>query len=166
MQNIVELQDKTTINKKNTTKINSRFGELEINLDKKINFPQGIIGLASYNQYVLADFPDQIMNNEQLKILQSIEDENISFIILPIGCDGNKLFGGMIDEQDIIEACNSLNFDYQQIALLLILNIKKKSENYFENYVNLKAPIFIDVKKMEAAQYILRNNKYEISKKI
>lgn len=55
----------------------SRFGELEVEDDKVINFPTGLIGLPDLTRYILIDHKDSA-----LKWLQSLDDPDIAFIVV------------------------------------------------------------------------------------
>ena len=60
--------------------INSKhFGELEIEKEKILKFVDGIPGLNNLTEYVIIDNPDPEI---PFKWLQSIEDEDVTFVIL------------------------------------------------------------------------------------
>ncbi len=56
----------------------TRFGRLEVGKDKVIHFPEGIIGLPEDKRFILMDYKDTF-----LKWLQSVDDPNIAFIVVP-----------------------------------------------------------------------------------
>lgn len=149
----------------NFRELDTRFGRLTINLDKEVTFSRGIIGLPSLKKYALIDLPSQI-KFDNFKILQSIEDESISFITLPISKDKDNLFGGLIKEEDILQGCDFLKIKYEDLAVILIVNFKKSVDQGIAAFLNLRAPILIDSKTLEGFQYILSNNSYEVSKRL
>ncbi|MBI5408128.1 MAG: flagellar assembly protein FliW [Nitrospirae bacterium] len=58
-------------------KINtSRFGVLEAEEEKIINFPDGLVGLSDMTRFILIDYKDT-----PIKWLQSLEDPDIAFIV-------------------------------------------------------------------------------------
>lgn len=143
--------------------LNTRFGKLNLDLAQEINFSEGIIGLSELKKYVVVDAPQECGN---LKILQSTEDEQISFITLPLSYIKDNLYGDLIQQVDIEQAANSLNIATKNLVLLLIINLKKMNNNEISAFINVRAPIFIDSTQLVGYQYILSNNNYEISKKL
>ncbi|KWT85379.1 flagellar assembly protein FliW [Candidatus Magnetominusculus xianensis] len=55
----------------------SRFGSIEVNSDKVISFPDGIVGFSSIKRYVLIDHKDTV-----LKWLQAADDPDVAFIVV------------------------------------------------------------------------------------
>ena len=55
----------------------SRFGELEVQEEKIINFPSGLVGLPNLNRFILIDHKDSA-----LKWLQSVDDPDMAFIVV------------------------------------------------------------------------------------
>jgi flagellar assembly factor FliW len=88
--------------------------------------------------------------------LQSLEDDNLSFIALPIDID-NKI----IDRNDLEEGCSDLGFAEKDLALLLIVSVHRDVDQVRLS-ANARAPIFMDSKSRKAEQYVLRNNKYVV----
>ncbi len=56
----------------------SRFGELEVEEDKIVDFPEGLIGLPYTKKFILIDHKDT-----PLKWLQAVDDPDIAFIVVP-----------------------------------------------------------------------------------
>ena len=65
--------------------IQSRFGEITIDISRSINFPRGLLGMPDKMNFVLTDFSSQKM--EQFKLLQSLDELQLSFITLPIAIE-------------------------------------------------------------------------------
>ncbi len=134
--------------------ITNQFGEVEINLEKQIHFPHGLIGMPEYKQFCLAD-----VNNESLKyfkLLQGINDTKLAFLTLPVDLN-NKL----IDRPDLEEACKFLGIDVANIVILLIASAKLINDKK-KIIVNVRAPVFIDSLNKIAVQYVISDNKYNI----
>ncbi len=55
----------------------SRFGELEVNKEKIIHFPSGLVGLPDMKGFILIDHKDTTV-----KWLQSVDDPDIAFIVI------------------------------------------------------------------------------------
>jgi flagellar assembly factor FliW len=54
----------------------TRFGTLDVNDDRVIRFPVGLLGFPHLNRYVLIDYKDT-----PLKWLQAVDDPDIAFIV-------------------------------------------------------------------------------------
>ena len=54
----------------------TRFGSLEVEDDKVIEFPKGLVGLPDLNKYILIDHKDT-----PVKWLQALDDPDIAFIV-------------------------------------------------------------------------------------
>jgi flagellar assembly factor FliW len=55
----------------------SRFGELEVEEDRVVDFPEGLIGLPETKTFILIDHKDT-----PLKWLQAVDDPDIAFIVV------------------------------------------------------------------------------------
>jgi flagellar assembly factor FliW len=55
----------------------SRFGTLEIDEDKLIIFPEGLLGFPNLKRYILIDYKDT-----PIKWLQSVDDSYTAFIVV------------------------------------------------------------------------------------
>ncbi|MBF0456331.1 MAG: flagellar assembly protein FliW [Nitrospirae bacterium] len=55
----------------------SRFGTVEVDADKVISFPDGILGFPSLKRYVLLDHKDTV-----LKWLHAVDDPDVAFIVV------------------------------------------------------------------------------------
>lgn len=150
-----------TVNKAKAPKktvIESRFGKLKINEDKTVCFPYGIPGIPGTSHYALADLPirKELEKFNDFKVLQSLDDESIAFLVLPI--NKQNVF---IEESDLNEARQSLAIDDSNLVTLLITSIQRTPES-IDLSVNTRAPVLIDVENQLGAQYIFMNNKYNV----
>lgn len=134
--------------------IESRFGKIKINRANAVFFPRGIIGFPENLDFCLADFPNPKM--EQFKVLQCLNDKELSFVVLPLEAQNQ-----FIESADIEEACQLLGIDTQHLAMLLIVSVHRKSDGVSLS-VNARAPIFLDTEQKLAAQFVLPNSKYQI----
>ena len=55
----------------------TRFGRLEVNKDKIVSFPNGLMGFADYRRYILMDYKDT-----SLKWLQAVDAPHVAFIVV------------------------------------------------------------------------------------
>lgn len=56
----------------------SRFGRLEVTIDKVIHFPNGLIGFPDVKRLILMDY-----NDTSIKWLQAVDDPDVAFIVMP-----------------------------------------------------------------------------------
>ncbi|WP_461205752.1 flagellar assembly protein FliW [Clostridium sp. DL1XJH146] len=128
--------------------VKSRFlGELQIEEDKTIEFEDGILGFEEYKNYCIVPIPQK----EKFYIMQSIEDENISFILI-------NPWDSFEDYEIDIEYSQLKKMaieDSEQLAIYSIVSFKKNGMT-----ANLLAPIVINADNKKGAQIVLHSSKY------
>lgn len=132
--------------------IDSRFGPVVINTRNRIVFSRGLLGMPDKQQFALANFPNEKM--QQFKLLQSMDEHALSFITLPIEVDNN-----IIEKEDILMACQALNIALGDLALLLVVSVYRTPEKT-RITVNARAPIFLDAEKKWGVQHVFPHSKY------
>jgi flagellar assembly factor FliW len=143
--------------KQDILRITSRFGDITLDLTKKIYFPNGMLGMEDNKYFCLTNFPNK--NYDQFKLLQSTEEVELSFITLPIDFRDNKI----MDEEDIELSCVDLGFSTENIVVLLIVSTyHHPGGKKIDVSVNARAPLIIDISKNQAVQYVLKNDKYKV----
>ncbi|MEW6738983.1 flagellar assembly protein FliW [Dissulfurispira sp.] len=127
-------------------KINTtRFGEIEIEDAKIINFPLGIPGFTNLKRYILLDYKDPI------KWLHAVDDPDIAFIVTePFGLFPDYSLTIEDDVEQFLEIT-----DVAETIVLVILNVADNRLN-----ANLKAPIIVNISKLKATQIILEDERY------
>lgn len=143
----------TTKNNK-AKKINSRFGAIEVNPTSKINFPHGLLGIPAAISFCLTDMPN--ITTDQFQLLQCMEDEQLSFIVVPSQYDNQ-----LIAKDDLDEACLLLNIKPENLVVLFIVTVHDNA-NIRRLSINAKAPVLVDAKNKIASQHVLQNDNYEI----
>lgn len=138
-------------------KINSRFGEIVVDRNNAINFKHGILGIPCAISFCLAEMPNAKNNN--FKLLQCIEDHELSFIVITADCDNE-----LIKEQHVSDACVTLELQKEQTILLFIVTVHEGEDRHLS--INAKAPIFVDFTKGTAAQYVFQCPDYDIRHRI
>jgi flagellar assembly factor FliW len=139
----------------NLKKIKNIFGETEVNLDNKIYFLEGIIGFPKKTHFCLAE----LTKNHPFKILQCIEHENITFLVLPILKNNNENYS-IYNSEDIKTMQTELGIEEQNTIILLIVNVKLEEDGKNEYFVNARGPLVIDLENKKGVQYVFNNNKY------
>lgn len=137
-----------------TVVIETRFGEMSFDRDNAIHLPRGLFGYADYHEFGIASLPDPKL--EQFKLMQSLTEPTLSFIVAPLNTES-----GIIDAADIDDASERLSIARADTAVLLIVATRKIGVES-QISVNLRAPIIIDTKSQNGWQYVLNNSRYPV----
>ena len=104
--------------------------------------------------FFITDFPSEKLH--RFKMLQSLDDYNLSFITLPL-----DLQNGIIAAEDLSQACKELNISVENLAILLIVSVHRGAQKVSLS-VNARAPILIDSSMRLAAQHVFQTEKYKV----
>lgn len=137
-----------------TLVVESRFGTLTIGDNATLAMPQGLLGFGDYHDFALAELPEG--KYPQFRVLQCLSDQNLAFLVAPLSADNQA-----IDPGDIAEACRTLGIAVPDLALLLIVTVRR-DESGAHVSVNLRAPVFVDTRNHVARQYVMSNSKYPV----
>lgn len=137
-----------------TVTMETRFGKLVFARAETVRMPRGLLGYADYRDFGFADMPDARLG--QFKLLQCLAEPSLSFAIVPLNAEA-----GLIDEQDIRDACRILGVDFADAAVLLIVATRRLGDTT-QISVNLRAPIVVDTAARLAWQYVLGNSRYPV----
>ena len=136
--------------------IQSRFGEVTIHRANPIIFPTGMLGIPDKFQFCLTHFPQEKLAN--FKLLQSLEDNGLSFITLPVEVNENKL----IATEDLHKAGEDLGISNEALGVLLVISVHRDALGAMKLSANLRAPILIDTIRRLAHQHVFSSAKYDI----
>jgi flagellar assembly factor FliW len=119
----------------------SRFGTLEIDEDKIIVFPEGLLGFPNLKRYILIDYKDTA-----LKWLHSLDDPYIAFIVV-----GPTLLypNYSINLDSITKKFLQLKNDYD-LTILVIIRVEGK-----QVITNLNGPLLFNVSLMRGIQIVI-----------
>ena len=134
--------------------IDTRFGKVTIFRKNPIVFPNGLLGMPDKFEFCLTKFPSEKL--ARFKLLQSLDDEKLSFITLPTDIE-NPIVG----KDDVLTACKDLEMKPEELSMLFIVTVHRQADAVRLS-VNSRAPIFINTPRRIATQYVFHNNKYEI----
>ncbi len=119
----------------------SRFGTLEVEDGRIINFPNGLLGFPDIKRYILIDYKDT-----SLKWLQAVDSPNIAFIVsessaiypdYSINVDsGTKEFLQLKNDNDL--------------AIILIIRVEDGKVK-----VNSRGPLLLNANLMRGIQVVL-----------
>lgn len=132
----------------------TRFGEVEIEEDKIIRFPNGILGFTDVKRYIILDHPNG--PDIPFKCLHAVDDADLAFVITdPVlfNCD----YKPDIDEQDLIELNITSSANYGMIVIVTIPHGEPEKMT-----ANLQGPILINLATREAKQILLISDDYPI----
>lgn len=138
--------------------IESRFGPVEIKEQGFVFFPSGLPGMEKANNFCVTELPEALQQKlANFKMLQSLDEVELSFVVLPIERDND-----VIAPADIDEACDALGIAPENLLLFLITTLHKTSPTTGRLSVNTRAPLFIDVEQKLAAQHIFTKGDYHV----
>lgn len=128
----------------------SSFGEIEINEEDILTFPEGIPGFEDSKRYIIINNPDE---QNPFDWLQSVDNGDLAFVII------NPFF--VKPDYDIVipqSALEKLKIkDESDVALYSIVVVPEKLEDMT---VNLTGPIVINVREKLGKQIILDDHRY------
>jgi flagellar assembly factor FliW len=136
--------------------INNKFGEVVVNSANSIHFPLGILGMSVYKEFHLIPCP--VEKFSQFLLMQSAQTDELVFMVLPIDPENPKY----IKDKDLDEAYAQVDIKKKNASIVLIASTKEDEEGRKRITVNSRAPVFIDVTKKTAIQYVLQNNEYDV----
>lgn len=119
----------------------SRFGPLEVNEDRIIRFPAGLLGFPRLNEYVLIDYKDT-----PLKWLQAVKDPDVAFIVTDpkaIAGEGTITLG-----DDVVRFLGIERED--DLAVLLMLRVDGDKV-----VANFNGPLAINSSRMLGVQAVI-----------
>ncbi|WP_163538883.1 flagellar assembly protein FliW [Gracilibacillus sp. YIM 98692] len=125
------------------------FGEIEINEQEIIHFPQGIPGFAEEKNFALLSFEE----NGLFQVLQSTKQKDPAFVVIdPFLFEPNyqlKLDDATINQLEIQEE--------KDVRVLAIVTVKDPLE---QSTANLQGPIIINRQSKKAKQFIINQSSY------
>ena len=134
--------------------VDTRFGKVKIYRTNPIVFPNGMLGMPDKFEYCLTQFPSEKL--AKFKLLQSLDEKELSFITLPADVDNN-----IVERKDIETGCRDLELNIETLTLLFVVTVHRAGSQVRLS-VNARAPIFIDTPRRIASQYVFHNSKYDI----
>jgi len=145
---------KTTENS-SVRKIQSKFGEIEIDESNAVFFPHGILGFPLEMRFCFVNSTIEKFKN--FVYMQSTTSDDLTFLIRPINISDQTL----IAEADVDAACEQLSIDRASLAVVLVASVKALETGQKVLVANVKAPIFINSATHEARQYVFQNSNYD-----
>ena len=126
----------------------TKLGTLQVDEEKIIHFPVGILGFSEYHRYVIVEQEGSVFS-----LLQSVDEPDLSFVVIMpelVCCD----YSVQLNDEDI----DLLKVESPEDGKLY--GIVTIPENVAEMTVNLQAPVVINTKELVGAQLIIQGDTY------
>lgn len=131
-------------------KYNTSFGEIEIDEQKILDFPEGLLGFQDEKQFLIINNEDE---ENPFQWLQSLRQADLAFVII-----NPFLIYPDYDIKISKTVINRLGIeDEKDVAIYSIVVVPEKMEDMT---ANLLGPIVININKRIGKQIILDDNRY------
>ncbi|MHB1680475.1 MAG: flagellar assembly protein FliW [bacterium] len=130
---------------------------VEVEKIKIIEFSKPILGFNDYKKFCILNVDKE--NNVPFFILQSIENENLSFIVTNPNLFFKDYSASITEEEKEI-------IDLKDKNDVIIFVIATMAANIADSTVNLKGPIVINTLNNKAIQCVLSNDNYAVNQKL
>lgn len=134
--------------------IDTRFGRFEFDTTKAVTISRGLLGFADHTVFGIANLPQP--GFEHFVLLQSLNDPEITFVVLPL-----EIVAGLIDAAHIDDARKTLKIAPEDLAVVLVVAIRQIADRP-QISVNLRAPIFLDSRNRTGWQFVLGSGNYSV----
>ena len=136
----------------------TRFGPIAGRWEDVIEMPQGPLGFTQHRRFALLTVPNPKLS--QFRLMQSLEDADLSFIVMPCPTDG-----GPVLKADLADACTAIGIPLDDLQLMLIVTVRTVGD-LVELSANLRAPVLMDTRRHVARQVVLSNPTYPVRQAI
>lgn len=126
------------------------FSDMEVNDEDIILFKHGLFGFENFKKFILIRFEN---NNSSPLCLQSIDDENVAFVII-------NPTNFIPDYSISLEKSDYKELKLEDINKLAVYTICVLKDNIPESTTNLRCPIIINAEAKLAKQIVLDNAEY------
>lgn len=134
--------------------VQTRFGPLGCSRQALVEMTQGPLGFVQHRQFALLDLPNPRL--AQFRLLQSMADPQVSFVVVPTSRESCPIAG-----EDLDAACVAAGVKPSDALILLIVTVRPAPAGSTVT-ANLRAPIVLDVGRRTARQVVLPNPAYAI----
>lgn len=129
----------------------TKFGEIEIDKEAIIKFPEGILGFEEINEYAVMDMEE----GNPLKWLQAVKEPALTFIIIsPFQFRPN--YSVNISDKDTEELKLETAKDSEIFAIVVV------PDNPSKMTANLQGPLVVNIKEKIGRQVISTNPRHKI----
>ena len=137
--------------------LNTRFGSRTIAHSKLITMPHGMPGFDQLRRFALLNLSKE-NNDGSFKLLQSVDDAEVAFFVLPIGFDNS-----LIEAQDLHDIATSVETAPEHAGFLIVVTIRTYGhDNRAPHNGELPGPIIINTQRCQAWQVVIDDGKYAV----
>jgi len=133
--------------------LETRFGPVPLDPDRQIRFRGGLPGFPAVEWFQLDPIPGV---ESDLLLLQAVDAPGIGFITLPLPDDIPVL-----RQADLTDVSAMLDIVPGELMILAIVTLATGHAG-IEKFLNLRAPLFIDVRRKLGAQVVLADANYPL----
>jgi flagellar assembly factor FliW len=149
-------EDQAVVLPSETVVVETRFGTYEFAPGETVMMPHGLVGFAEQQLFGLGNLPAPMPAD--FKLLQSLGEPPISFIIVPLSSDEAP-----IESADLDQACTATGFVRDQIHVMFLCTIRPRDDGEgIDMWANIRAPILFDLAARQARQYVLPSDRYPL----
>ena len=127
------------------------FSNIQYNDDEVIYFKNGLFGFEEFKKYLLIRFDN---SSNSLICLQSIEQENIAFVMI-------NPYTFISDYKLSLSDNDREELELVQDGDILVYNICVLNDDILKSTANLRCPIIVNCNTRNAKQFILEDSCYE-----
>ena len=124
----------------------TRFGDMEVPAESVINLPSGLIGFPTANNFILVE------HKAPFSWFHSCDDPNLAFVVI----DGAE-FGQHYNWKPPLNDRECEFKEEDEFAILIIVTVRSDPKL---TTINLKAPIFVNIKNRKGVQVIFDDARY------
>ncbi|MET0155070.1 MAG: flagellar assembly protein FliW [Rickettsiales bacterium] len=136
--------------------VHNRFGVLNIFPERAVYVKGGLIGFPQEREYCLTDYPGR----DEFKLLQSITDDDLCFIVLPAAPEGGYYY-----PEHAEELCALVDAAPDAAVFLFVVSVAQKAGKRVVTF-NGKAPVVVNVDKKYAVQRALSYRCYNVRQEV
>ena len=133
--------------------IHTRFGMVPATKDQQVVFKGGLPGFPGKECFQLERIPEV---QGDIYLLQSVDSAEVAFFVLRLDSSNE-----ILKAEDISATCKQLDIPEDQLLMLGVVKLQRTGDK-IEKYINMRAPIFIDMEKQHGVQIVLNNADYPI----
>jgi len=126
----------------------TRFGSIEVDEERAMTFPRGLIGFPDKRRYVLLE----PRGNSRVAWLQSLEMPALAFPVL----DGTG-FGDEYPQPRAKELAKTAGLGMTEVAVLVVVAVASESKGLL---ANMLAPLVVDLETRTGAQVVLDHHRF------
>ncbi len=139
-----------------TVVVETRFGTYEFAPSETVMMPHGLVGFSEQQLFGLGNLPAPMP--DAFKLLQSLGEPPISFIVMPMSRDKAP-----IEMADLDTACAATGFSRDQVHIMFLCTIRPRDDDKgIDMWANIRAPILFDLDARQARQYVLSSDRYPL----